>query len=513
MDYLYIHSDIEGRGGGAESAAFYARGEFLAFTDDDCQPLPDWLANAARYFDDANIAGVEGLILSERRDDPNYRAVTNEGFEGQGFMTANLFLRREIFNALDGFDERFDHPHFREDTDLGWRALSHGEIPFARDVQVYHPPHLRDEQRETSVERVRFFEKDALLLAKHPERYRTLFLNEAHYRQTKGFREHFLRGAEKYGVTLDEFYLNLVREPMTMEHHFGDERDRLVKEFVAMLQDYAPLELGREVNLADAFYVYRLLLWRNPDLTCRTAAHFGKCANFSPNGFERGQFTRVLPNGRTAAPQSPDDDGIGRFALLVQYKRPRDGGRAWRWACMNRAPLNSFRQMVKPGMKCVDLGAQSGFYTCVMGQQVGKKGKVYAFEPLASSFEMLERNVRENRLHGIVRAFQLAASNTNEPIQASLVSNMYVAGQVQGAECVSIKSARLDDVITERIDLIKIDVEGHEPAAIQGMEICSAATTPLFFPKSTNIGCATAHNRVPENISLSLSRSAIKSTR
>lgn len=480
LDCLYIHSDIEGAVGARNLAAFYARGEFLAFTDDDCQPLPDWLANAVHYFDDSNIVGVEGLVLSERRDDPQYRAVTNEGFEGQGFMTANLFLRRELFNALDGFDERFDHPHFREDTDLGWRALAHGEIPFARDVLVYHPPHLRDHQRETSAERVRFFEKDALLLAKHPKRYRTLFLNEAHYRHTKGFREHFLRGAEKYGVAVDEFYLNLLKEPVTMQDHFGDERDRLVQEFVTMLSEYAPLELGREVNLADAFYVYRLLLWRNPDLNAElphilsNAQTFRQLVSNVVNSPEFYQTGGLLPPNRL---MMTEWEGL-RFWFNTS---DREMGVRMALGLYEPRTVELIRQMVKPGMKCVDVGAQSGFYTCVIGQQVGPRGKVYAFEPLASSFEMLERNVRENHLQARVRAFPLAASNTNESLQASLVSNMYVAGMVEGAACVTIESVRLDDVITDKIDLVKIDVEGHEPAAIRGMEQLIRRHHPVIF--------------------------------
>jgi GT2 family glycosyltransferase len=133
--------------------------------------------------------------------------VTNVGFEGIGFMTANLLLRREIFLAIDGFDAQFDHPHFREDTDLAWRALACGNIPFASDVRVYHPPQRRAVSREGLAERLTFFEKDALLLKKHPERYRTLFLREAHYAKTRGFTDQLRRGATKYGVTLDEFYL------------------------------------------------------------------------------------------------------------------------------------------------------------------------------------------------------------------------------------------------------------------------------------------------------------------
>jgi glycosyltransferase involved in cell wall biosynthesis len=208
LDILYEHSDLKGTSRARNLGAWLARGDVLAFTDDDCQPEPDWLKNAARYFKDAGVVGVEGLIVSDRVNDPDYRSVTNDGFEGIGFMTANLLLRRDAFNAIDGFDEQFDVP-FREDTDLGWRACALGEIPFGRDVRVFHPAHARTVEREALSQRVRFFEKDALLLKKHPDRYRTLFLKEGHYLHTKGFHEHFRRGAAKYGVKVDEFLSRL----------------------------------------------------------------------------------------------------------------------------------------------------------------------------------------------------------------------------------------------------------------------------------------------------------------
>jgi glycosyltransferase involved in cell wall biosynthesis len=206
LDVCYLHTDVKGAVKARNAGAFHARGDVLAFTDDDTQPYPDWLGNAVKYFADPAVAGVEGLILSDKEGDPAYRPVTNQGFEGIGFMTANLLIRRAVFGALDGFDERFDNPHFREDTDLGWRAQEHGSIPFGQDVRVFHPPHRRDIVRESLAERNRFFEKDALLLEKHPVRYRTLFLGEGHYRHTKGFWENFLRGAKKYRVELEPFY-------------------------------------------------------------------------------------------------------------------------------------------------------------------------------------------------------------------------------------------------------------------------------------------------------------------
>jgi glycosyltransferase involved in cell wall biosynthesis/GT2 family glycosyltransferase len=207
----YFHTDVRGAVNARNRGAYYARGEVIAFIDDDCLPNADWLASARRYFSQPNVGGVEGLIVSAEHDNPAFRSVSNEGFSGMGFMTANLFIRRETFYALDGFDIAFDRPHFREDTDLGWRALQLGNIPFAEDVVVFHPPHPVSRERESQDARAKFFEKDALLFQKHPDRYKALFLAEGHWNKTSGFWEHFLRGHEKYGVGLDPFFRSFMK--------------------------------------------------------------------------------------------------------------------------------------------------------------------------------------------------------------------------------------------------------------------------------------------------------------
>ena len=223
FDLLYIHTDIKGAIHARNTGAFHARGAVLAFTDDDCRPDADWLQAGLRYFEETGVVGVEGSILSDRAHDERYRPVTNLGFEGIGFMTANLMLRRDVFAAIDGFDPQFDRPHFREDTDLAWRALEHGTIPFGADVRVYHPPQPRTVEREALAARMRFFEKDALLLKKHPDRYRTLFLREAHYERTPGFGDHLLRGAAKYRVPIDDFYLSRCARAAEHESRPRDE--------------------------------------------------------------------------------------------------------------------------------------------------------------------------------------------------------------------------------------------------------------------------------------------------
>jgi len=196
----YVHSEIKGAVAARNLGGSLASGRIIAFTDDDCEPAPEWLANAMRWFESPAVVGVEGLVHSDHYDDPEWRPVSNVGFEGIGFMTANLMVRNGAFQSLNGFDPAFDKPHFREDTDFGWRLQKLGEVPYAADVTVFHPAQRRDIQRESQEERNRFFEKDALLLKKHPDKYRQLFVMEGHYWQTGGFWLNLHRGLELYGV-------------------------------------------------------------------------------------------------------------------------------------------------------------------------------------------------------------------------------------------------------------------------------------------------------------------------
>lgn len=234
FNLFYFHTTVRGAVKARNKGAFFASGEVLAFIDDDCIPSFDWLENAKKYFNNPNTIGLEGLIKSDKYDDPSYRIVSNESFEGIGFMTANLFIRLEAFNRINGFDEKFDNPHFREDTDLGWRALSHGQIPFGKDVCVLHPALPRNKERESLKERSKFFEKDALLYQKHPERYKELFLAEKHWERTPYFCEHFIRGHKIYEVPLNPFffqYLNITESHEKIAEHSDTEHNTTIEDF------------------------------------------------------------------------------------------------------------------------------------------------------------------------------------------------------------------------------------------------------------------------------------------
>jgi len=120
-------------------------------------------------------------------------------------MTANLFVRSSAFQLLGGFDLQFDRPHFREDTDLGWRLMEVGMVPYAKEVRVFHPALPRSEERESAATRAKFFEKDALLYKKHPERYRELFFIECQFEHTPAFIEHLMIGFANHQMEMPDW--------------------------------------------------------------------------------------------------------------------------------------------------------------------------------------------------------------------------------------------------------------------------------------------------------------------
>jgi len=200
MDITYFTTKVKGAVKARNTGIRLAKGEIAAFIDDDCIPEAKWLYNAAKKLSRPGVVGVEGLIEADIYDHTTHRVVTNLDFEGIGFMTANLFVRLDVLNQIDGFDESFDNPHFREDTDLGWRVQQFGEVPYVKDVVVLHPSHPRNIERESAEERNKFFVHDPLLLKKHPEKFAQLFVSEDHYKIPE-YWVYFKEGMRRHGVT------------------------------------------------------------------------------------------------------------------------------------------------------------------------------------------------------------------------------------------------------------------------------------------------------------------------
>ena len=119
-----------------------AAGSVLAFTDSDCVPSEDWLAAGLQAI--ATLDIVQGTVLA----DPAAQAGrgpfdrTLEVLSEYGlYETANLFVRRELFDSLGGFEDLAlaDERPFGEDTDFVWRARRAGaRVGFSDEAAVHH---------------------------------------------------------------------------------------------------------------------------------------------------------------------------------------------------------------------------------------------------------------------------------------------------------------------------------------------------------------------------------------
>jgi precorrin-6B methylase 2 len=99
--------------------------------------------------------------------------------------------------------------------------------------------------------------------------------------------------------------------------------------------------------------------------------------------------------------------------------------------------------------------------------------RVYAFEPRQHLFERVLTNISLNAKGAKVTAYPLALSDTPGEVTATL----------DGAEYV-LTCRRLDDVITGRVDVVKIDVEGMEPKVIDGAARTLARWRPRIFAEA-----------------------------
>jgi glycosyltransferase involved in cell wall biosynthesis len=153
-----------------------ARGDVVAFTDDDTIPDPGWLANGERALV-PGLAAVSGRVCVPPLRDaalPTDHELMTRGLESAEFVTANAFVRRSALVTVGGFDERFLRA-WREDSDLQFRLLERaGPIGRSADAVVLHP--VRAEPWGVSLRQQKNVFFDALLYKKHPRLYRERIL-------------------------------------------------------------------------------------------------------------------------------------------------------------------------------------------------------------------------------------------------------------------------------------------------------------------------------------------------
>lgn len=140
-------------------------------------------------------------------------------------------------------------------------------------------------------------------------------------------------------------------------------------------------------------------------------------------------------------------------------------------------------ERLRPGMTFVDGGAHVGYFTCQAARLVGPRGLVLAFEPAPRNFELLRANVWRNGFGNVLclpwalgdeagfLPLRLSGSNTGDHRLDASASEGPLA-----------RVARLDDVLAIRppVDVVKLDVQGWEEAALRGMAALLAGSPSVL---------------------------------
>jgi FkbM family methyltransferase len=161
-------------------------------------------------------------------------------------------------------------------------------------------------------------------------------------------------------------------------------------------------------------------------------------------------------------------------------------GRLW-----EQAEVTLLSRLTKVGMTVLDVGANFGYYTLLFSRWVGEAGRVIAFEPTSTYGERLARHVRENNLQNV----RLEAKGLSDCAAACPISIGECSGTLHWIESQLPRSTETVQLVTldewwqqyvtegnpDALDLIKVDIDGHEPKFLLGAREVLLRHRPLIL--------------------------------
>lgn len=159
----------------------------------------------------------------------------------------------------------------------------------------------------------------------------------------------------------------------------------------------------------------------------------------------------------------------------------------WKFGFLEGYEMNLFLSYLKEGYVMLDIGANMGVYSLVSSKKIGDKGKIIAFEPDSENLKIFKKSINKNRFNNIT-VFPFAVSDKNEKIffekNTFNSGNHQIRKEKSNVSQKSIDAIKLDDFLKDekKIDIIKIDIQGAEYFAFNGMkEIVEKFPNLLIF--------------------------------
>lgn len=150
------------------------------------------------------------------------------------------------------------------------------------------------------------------------------------------------------------------------------------------------------------------------------------------------------------------------------------------WDMQRKPEFKLFRQLVTIGDTVIDIGANVGLYTVLYAKLVGTTGRVYAFEPIPSTVEALNKVVDALRLTNVIvegcaisdfngtTSMRIPEDAAGVPVYSqAMVDTNNPSNKRQR----TVQARTLDSIFADyagKVVLVKCDVEGHELACLRG---------------------------------------------
>ena len=148
-------------------------------------------------------------------------------------------------------------------------------------------------------------------------------------------------------------------------------------------------------------------------------------------------------------------------------------------------------KVARPGMIMFDVGANARYYTILMASLLKRLGGgvVHSFEPMSGNQARFLENMKINQLDNATLVKNIVSNQNgmkeiffNNP-QNTGTSSIYNILETENSE--KVEAITLDQYISQsgvqRVDLVKIDVEGHELEVLEGMNLSIERFSPDFF--------------------------------
>lgn len=153
--------------------------------------------------------------------------------------------------------------------------------------------------------------------------------------------------------------------------------------------------------------------------------------------------------------------------------------------------IHHLKNVVKPGFHCIDIGANLGYFSYFMSKYAGKTGKIYSVEPIPLFGEIWTKNVGRTKMqNSTLFPYALGAEETSVQMGMPVVEGTVHHGMTKVIETANNNYEQTFNVTMkvpdelfkdiERLDFLKIDVEGYEHNVFANMKQTLTKFHPLI---------------------------------